>query len=192
MTIKISISLLCAAGLVLCHAGCRENLQESSPGTPPAEAAQTQPPATPPQPDKPAHDEQPKPTTPPDLSMCVIVPPADLTALTGVEYATTNATANFSTIRHCEYFAEDMKYSASLLIAFDTLAEQRMEQNRRVPGVIAVDNMGNDAIWEPAQGSLTVLDENRCTVVRLSTSHGDDATRRSLAMKIAKLILDRY
>ncbi len=197
MIVKPLISVLLAGGLLLCHAGCSESAQEPAAGASVADVSEPEQPAVPAHepdadPSEPAHDERPEPATPSDPSMCATVPASDLTAITGAEYATTNSTANFSTIRHCEYFAEDMKYSASLLIAFDALAAQRMELNRQVPGIVAVADLGDDAIWEPAQGALTVLDGNRCAEVRLSTSHGDDATRRSMTIKIANLIFDRY
>ncbi len=197
MKTKLMISMLIVGTLTLSNVGCSKNPEETSPPSPSAKAEQTRQSDTPAhkpdnKPSTPDHIKAEKPSTPSDSSLCVTMPSADLTALTGLEYSTTNSTANFSTIKHCEYFSDDAKHSVSILIAFDAAAKQQMEQNRVYPGIVPVPNLGDDAIWEPAQGSLTVLDGNRCTVVRLSSSHGDDEARRSLATTIAKQVLDRY
>ena len=196
MRTKFLFFILMTSCLILLHGGCSQSPSHSASGTSGSEAPDARQAAPESEsgqnPEESARDEQSRSTTRSDSTLCETVPSSDLTTITGIEYPDRKSTANFASIKHCEYFAADVKYSASLLVAFDAAAQQRMEQNRKVPGIVTVSDVGDDAIWEPAQGSLTVSEGNRCTVVQLSTSHGDDETRRSLAIAITNLILGRY
>ena len=124
-------------------------------------------------------------------TLCDIITNDDLAAITGTQYTEVNSTANFNTIKHCEYRSGDMKNHISLAVSFGSTASQIMEKNKLFPKLKPVDGFGEEAIWESVRGNLTVLSKDRCFDVKVSQTHGDDSTRLDFAKKIAELAMQR-
>ncbi len=108
--------------------------------------------------------------------------------ITGVAYDTTNQPADFPNIKHWEFSLS--AHSVSLLIATGNTAAERMK-NSKLNKHRVISGFRGEAIWEPIQGRLTVLDGGRCAEVVLSKSHGDEAKRLEFAKALATLLLDK-
>lgn len=111
----------------------------------------------------------------------------DVQAITGVAYDTANQPADFPNIKQWEF--RQAAQSVSLLIATGATAVERMN-NSKLNEHRVIAGFRGEAIWEPIQGRLTVLDGERCAEVVLSKSHGDEATRIEFAQALATLLLD--
>ena len=112
----------------------------------------------------------------------------DVQAITGIAYDTSNQPVDLPNIKHWEFrMAAD---SVSLLIATGSTAADRMKQSKLVKHT-ALSGIRDEAIWEPIQGRLTVLDGQRCAEVCISKSHGDEAKRIEMATALATLVFDK-
>lgn len=122
-------------------------------------------------------------------SICELVSIQEVSGVTGRQYVDTTETANFTTIKHCEY--RKQADAASLMIAFGETAKQRMESAKSVEHQ-PIAGFHDEAIWEPAQGKLTVLAGNRCCEIDLSHSHGEEPQRIEMSRKLVDLLIAKF
>jgi hypothetical protein len=101
----------------------------------------------------------------------------------------TNSQGDFSNIKHCEYSNADHTYVISLALAYGETAKQRMDQNKATPGTKQVPGFGDEATWEPLQGTFTARFNDRCADIKVSKAHGDDQKRIQYAKEITRLAL---
>ncbi|ANM30452.1 hypothetical protein ABI59_14060 [Acidobacteria bacterium Mor1] len=124
--------------------------------------------------------------------LCELLPVADVSAVTGGTYKTTEQQADYANIAHCGYLGAGGPDSVSITFAKGDTASQRWEQGNMF-NPKAIEGFLDQAAWEPMRGTLTARSGDKFAEIRISKSdnHGDEATRIAKAKKLVEMLFEK-
>ena len=123
--------------------------------------------------------------------LCTLIPPADVAAITGGTYESTEQQADYANLAHCGYLGGGSSAdSVSILFASGDTASQRWEQSKMF-NPQPVEGFLDKASWEPTRGTLSAVSGEKFAEVRVSKSHGEEEARIDVAKKLVELLFTK-
>ena len=124
--------------------------------------------------------------------LCELLPVADVSAVTGGTYASTEQQADYANIAQCGYLGAGGPDSVSLTFAKGDTASQRWEQGQMFSPK-AVEGFLDQAAWDPRMGTFFARSGDKFAEIRISKSenHGDDAARIEKAKKLVGMLFEK-